>query len=85
MDLVSGLGEASSVGAAPEQLEISEPRRLIRVRRASARPTATPLVGSDAYVFCDGSVRFLRNSIDPHVFAALSTRSESETISADQF
>jgi len=42
-----------------------------------------PYVGGANFTFVDGSVRFLRNSIDPNVFKALSTPAGGETIPPD--
>jgi prepilin-type processing-associated H-X9-DG protein/prepilin-type N-terminal cleavage/methylation domain-containing protein len=36
-------------------------------------------------LFCDGSVRFLKETVNPEVFSALSTRAGGEVVSADQF
>ena len=37
------------------------------------------------FVFGDGSVRFIKNTIDMATYRALSTRRLGETISADQY
>jgi len=44
-----------------------------------------PSVGGANFLFADGSVRFLKNSIDPKVLRALSTPDGGEKISADQY
>ena len=41
--------------------------------------------GGCNFVFCDGSVRFLKETIDAEVFRSLSTRAGGEVIGADQF
>jgi prepilin-type processing-associated H-X9-DG protein len=41
--------------------------------------------GGCNFVFCDGSVRFLKETIDAEVFSSLYTRAGGEVIGADQF
>jgi prepilin-type N-terminal cleavage/methylation domain-containing protein/prepilin-type processing-associated H-X9-DG protein len=41
--------------------------------------------GGCNFVFCDGSVRFLKETIDAEVFSSLSTRAGGEVIGADRF
>jgi prepilin-type N-terminal cleavage/methylation domain-containing protein/prepilin-type processing-associated H-X9-DG protein len=41
--------------------------------------------GGCNFVFCDGSVRFLKETVDAKVFSSLSTRAGGEVIGADQF
>jgi prepilin-type N-terminal cleavage/methylation domain-containing protein/prepilin-type processing-associated H-X9-DG protein len=41
--------------------------------------------GGGNFLFADGSVRFIKNSISMPVYWALSTRSDGETISADSY
>ena len=36
-------------------------------------------------LFCDGSVHFFKESMDPHTFVTLITRAGGEIISADQY
>jgi prepilin-type N-terminal cleavage/methylation domain-containing protein/prepilin-type processing-associated H-X9-DG protein len=37
------------------------------------------------FLFCDGSVRFIKESVNPRIFSFLSTRAGGEVVSADQF
>jgi prepilin-type processing-associated H-X9-DG protein len=41
--------------------------------------------GGCNFVFCDGSVQFLKETIDAEVFSSLSTRAGGEVIGADRF
>jgi len=36
-------------------------------------------------LYCDGSVHFLKESMDPHTVVSLITRAGGEVISADQY
>jgi prepilin-type processing-associated H-X9-DG protein len=37
------------------------------------------------FLFCDGSVRFVKETVNPTVFSSLATRSGGEVVGADQF
>ena len=41
--------------------------------------------GGCEFLFCDGSVRFLKETINPQVFSQLATRAGGEVVSSDQF
>ena len=41
--------------------------------------------GGGNFAMCDGSVKFLKNSININTYQALSTRAQSEVISADAY
>ncbi len=41
--------------------------------------------GGSNFLFCDGSARFLKETMDSHVFGYVSTKSSGEIISASQF
>ena len=41
--------------------------------------------GGCNFLICDGSVRFIKESVNPKVFSYLSTRAGGEVVSADQF
>ncbi len=41
--------------------------------------------GGCNFLFDDGSVRFIKETVDPRIFSFLSTRAGGEIVSADQF
>ena len=56
--------------------------------RASAGRTprsAAAIPGGGNFLFVDGSVKFIKNSINLPTYCALSTRNEGEVISADAY
>ena len=44
-----------------------------------------PFAGGANFVFADGSVRFIKNTVDPKVFRSLGTPDGGEIINADQY
>jgi prepilin-type processing-associated H-X9-DG protein len=68
-------------GPSPNQLWVDVPN----YKAAQADDYWSLHPGGCNFLFCDGSVRFIKETIDPRIFSFLSTRAGGEVISADQF
>jgi prepilin-type processing-associated H-X9-DG protein len=79
--------EASNVlilghtGPSPDEAWIDVPNN----KKAGADDFHSLHSGGCNFLFCDGSIRFIKETINPQVFSFLATRAGSEVVSSDQF
>jgi prepilin-type N-terminal cleavage/methylation domain-containing protein/prepilin-type processing-associated H-X9-DG protein len=77
--------EASNVlilghtGPSPDEMWVDVPNN----KRAGVDDFHSLHAGGCNFAFCDGSIRFVKEAINPQVFSALATRAGGEVISAD--
>ena len=66
-------------------IEVDEYPRTPNYPRAHVEDFWSQHWGGVNFLFHDGSVRFIKSSINPHVYEALATRNSHEIISSDSF
>ena len=71
----------SHTGPSPDQRWVDVPNH----KGAGADDYWSLHPGGCNFLFCDGSVRFVKETVNPQVFSFLSTRAGGEVVSADQF
>ncbi|HEV3166076.1 MAG TPA: DUF1559 domain-containing protein [Isosphaeraceae bacterium] len=71
----------SHTGPSPDEQWVDTPNR----KTAGADDFWSLHPGGCNFLFCDGSVRFIKETVNPHIFSYLSTRAGGEVLSADQF
>jgi prepilin-type N-terminal cleavage/methylation domain-containing protein/prepilin-type processing-associated H-X9-DG protein len=68
-------------GPSPEQAWVDVPN----YKGAGADDFCSQHPGGANFLFCDGSVRFVKETVNPRVFSFLSTRAGGEVVGSDQF
>jgi prepilin-type N-terminal cleavage/methylation domain-containing protein/prepilin-type processing-associated H-X9-DG protein len=68
-------------GPSPDEAWIDVPNN----KKAGADDFHSLHPGGCNFLFCDGSVRFIKETVNPQVFSNLATRAGGEVVSADQF